>query len=75
MKFYAIYQLGYLEYTKMACYNKKSLLLGGQKMILEVNENELKLIKEALLTNSVKYASDSQNNENIKIMGNDWAKK
>ena len=44
-------------------------------MILEVNENELKLIKEVLLTNSVKYASDSQNNENIKIMGNDWAKK
>lgn len=43
-------------------------------MKIEVTERELHLIKEALLNNSVKYASQAMNKENVQLMGNEWAK-
>lgn len=43
-------------------------------MKIEVTERELHLIKEALLNNSVKYASQAMNKENVQLMGNEWTK-
>ena len=44
------------------------------KLKIELNKEELKLIKEALMNNSIKYASEATNDENILTMGDEWTK-
>lgn len=44
-------------------------------MKIDITENDLKLIKEALTNNSVQYASNSIDKINVVMMGKEWASK